>query len=82
MTRIEPTTAEPVALAKGDPARLARHGEVMRRWPQRTLAVFIAHRVDGMTFAEVAVATGLSVRQVRRSMRDAIRRIAKEARDE
>ncbi len=64
----------------GVPLERDRH-EVMRAWlrklPARTLTVFIAHRVEGKTYAEIAVELGIGEWRVRWHMRKAIRHILK-----
>jgi RNA polymerase sigma-70 factor (ECF subfamily) len=59
---------------------LARYEAVLRRLPERTLAIFCAHRVDGKSYAQIAAETGLSERRVRNIMCDAIRRIVRDIR--
>lgn len=57
-----------------------RHA-VMRVWlrklPERTLMVFIAHRVEGKPYAEIARELGIGEWRVRRHMRRAVRHILK-----
>jgi len=57
-----------------------RHA-VMRAWlrklPERTLMVFIAHRVEGKPYAEIAAELGIGEWRVRWHMRKAIRHILK-----
>ena len=54
---------------------------VMRAWlrklPERTLMVFIAHRVEGKSYAEIAAERGIGEWRVRWHMRRAIRHIMK-----
>lgn len=40
--------------------------------PRLTCEVFLAHRIDDLSYAEIAEITGLSVRQVERRMADAL----------
>ncbi len=69
------TIAEP-----GVPLERDRHA-VMRAWlrklPERTLMVFIAHRVEGKSYAEIAAELGIGEWRVRWHMRKAIRHILK-----
>ncbi len=64
----------------GVPLERDRHA-VMRVWlrklPERTLMVFIAHRVEGQSYAEIAAELGIGEWRVRRHMRRAIRHIVK-----
>jgi DNA-directed RNA polymerase specialized sigma24 family protein len=57
-----------------------RHA-VMRAWlrklPERTLMVFIAHRVEGKSYVEIAAELGIGEWRVRWHMRRAIRHILK-----
>ena len=56
-----------------DDAELLRRLErAIRTVPRRTREVFLAHRLDDMSYAEIAQRTGLSVRQVERHMARAI----------
>ena len=62
-----------------DDAELLRRLErAIRTVPRRTREVFLAHRLDDMSYAEIAQRTGLSVRQVERHMARAIHRLCKE----
>ena len=62
------------------PLECDRHA-VMRVWlrklPERTLMVFIAHRVEGKAYAEIAAELGIGEWRVRWHMRKAIRHILK-----
>jgi len=49
-----------------------RMERAMRTLPRRTREVFLAHRVDDMSYREIAERTGLSVREVERHMTRAI----------
>jgi len=64
----------------GVPFERDRHA-VMRAWlrklPERTLMVFIAHRVEGKSYAEIAAELGIGEWRVRWHMRRAIRHILK-----
>tara|TARA_R110000782_G_scaffold19165_5_gene52426 strand:- start:9740 stop:10144 length:405 start_codon:yes stop_codon:yes gene_type:complete len=64
----------------GAPLERDRHA-VMRVWlrklPERTLMVFIAHRVEGKAYAEIAAELGIGEWRVRWHMRKAIRHILK-----
>jgi DNA-directed RNA polymerase specialized sigma24 family protein len=55
------------------PDRLARMERALRAMPRRTRSIFLAHRVDGLSYACIAVATGLSQYRVERHMLAAIR---------
>ena len=45
---------------------------IMLRMPRLRRQIFIAHRLDGMAYVEIARGTGLTVRQVERHMARAI----------
>ncbi len=45
---------------------------------RRQRTVFIAHRVHGMSYGDIAERTGLTVRQVERQMAKAIYKLAKQ----
>jgi RNA polymerase sigma-70 factor (ECF subfamily) len=45
---------------------------IMRRMPRLTLEIFMAHRLDDMSYEEIARHTGLTVRQIERHMAHAI----------
>ena len=64
----------------GAPLERDRHA-VMRVWlrklPERTLIVFIAHRVEGKSYAEITAELGIGEWRVRWHMRRAIRHILK-----
>lgn len=51
---------------------LARMEAALLTLPRLTREVFLAHRIDDLSYAEIAEITGLSVRQVERRMADAI----------
>ena len=56
-----------------DDAELLRRLErAMRKVPRKTREVFLAHRLDDMSYNEIAERTGLSVRDVERHMARAI----------
>ena len=46
--------------------------------PERQRDIFLAHRVHGMTYGEIADRAGLSVRQVERHMAKALYKLAKQ----
>jgi DNA-directed RNA polymerase specialized sigma24 family protein len=64
----------------GVPLERDRHA-VMRAWlrklPERTLMVFLAHRVEGKSYAEIAAELRIGEWRVRWHMRRAIRHIVK-----
>lgn len=51
---------------------LRRLEAAMLRLRPRTREIFVAHRIDGMTYAEIAVRTGLSVKGVEKQMSKAL----------
>lgn len=54
------------------PDEIARLERVMRAMAVLTREIFLAHRLDGYSYAKIADVTGLSVRQVERHMAKAI----------
>jgi RNA polymerase sigma-70 factor (ECF subfamily) len=54
----------------------------MLKLPRSTREIFLAHRLDDMSYQEIADRTGLSVRQVERHMAKAIWRLCRELDDE
>ena len=44
----------------------------MMRLRPRTREIFMAHRIDGMTYAEIAERTGLTVKGVEKQMSKAL----------
>jgi RNA polymerase sigma-70 factor (ECF subfamily) len=52
--------------------------EAVAAMPRRQREVFLAHRLDGLSYAEIARRTGLSVRQVERQMVRAIAKLCKQ----
>lgn len=51
---------------------LARMEAALLTLPRLTREVFLAHRIDDLSYAEIAEITGLSARQVERRMADAL----------
>jgi hypothetical protein len=54
----------------------------MLKLPRSTREIFLAHRLDDMSYLEIADRTGLTVRQIERHMAKAIYRLCKELDDE
>ena len=63
-----------------DPARTEKAKAALARMPKRTLDIFIANQVEGLSYVEIARREGLFLWQVRRHMLRAIRIIACEMR--
>ncbi len=61
-----------------DPGLLRRMETAMMNMPKRQRHIFIAHRVHGMSYRDIAERTGLTVRQVERQMAKAIYKLAKQ----
>lgn len=63
-----------------DPERdmLGRLEAAMRRLKPRTREIFLAKRLDGMNYAEIARRTGLSVRRLERHVAKALATIDRE----
>jgi RNA polymerase sigma-70 factor (ECF subfamily) len=55
---------------------------IMLRLPRLTREIFMAHRLDGMPFDEIARRTGLTIRQVERHIARAIVIIDRDMYDE
>jgi len=51
---------------------LRRLDQLLARLPVRTREIFLAHRIDGYTYGEIAARTGLSVKTVEKHMSRAI----------
>lgn len=61
------------------PQELAQRMEAaIRRMPPRTRTIFLAHRLDGLTYEEIGRRTGLTVHQVERHMASAITKLDRE----
>lgn len=61
-----------------DPNRLARLEAAVRALPAIEREVFLAVRLDGMSYAEIAERTGLSPRAVERKFAKALARLVRE----
>ena len=57
---------------------LRRLEEAVAAMPAKQREIFLAHRLDDMTYAEIASRTGLSVRQVERQMARAVYKLCKQ----
>lgn len=55
-----------------DPAELARLDHAMRRVPRRQREIFLAVRLDSLSYSEIAERTGLTVTQVERLFADGL----------
>jgi RNA polymerase sigma-70 factor (ECF subfamily) len=55
-----------------DPELLKKLERAMLKLPRPTREIFLAHRLDDMSYQEIADRTGLSVREVERHMARAI----------
>lgn len=65
-----------------DPELLKKLERAMLKLPRSTREIFLAHRLDGMSYREIANRTGLTVRQVERHMAKALYRVCRELDDE
>lgn len=54
---------------------LRRVEAAMQRLPRKTREIFMAHRLEGLTYAEIAERTGLSVKAVEKQMSKALARL-------
>ena len=70
----KPAETEPL-----DPETLARLERAVRALPRTTREIFLAHRLDGYSYAEIADITGLSVEKVRRHMAKALYQLSRYA---
>ncbi|NML05963.1 sigma factor-like helix-turn-helix DNA-binding protein [Sphingomonas sp. G-3-2-10] len=59
-----------------DETPLQRIERVVSRLDRTTREIFLAHRLDDMSYTEIAERTGLSVKQVESRMAKAMRRLA------
>lgn len=55
-----------------DPEFLERLNQAIATLPRRDREIFLAHRVDGLSYQEIASRTGLSVRRVERHIARAL----------
>lgn len=55
-----------------DPVTLKRMERAVRKLPRLQREIFLAARLDGMSYAEIAERTGLSVGQVEREIAKAL----------
>ena len=58
-----------------DKTPLQRMERLLSRLGRTTREIFLAHRLDDMSYTEIAERTGLSVREVERRMAKAMRRL-------
>ena len=61
-----------------DPDLLRRLEEAMLNIPKLQREIFMAHRLDDMSYGEIARRTGLTVRQVERHMARALYKLDKQ----
>lgn len=79
--------ADEVTLASHDPVAALEARDMLQRLEQavarlepRTREIFLAHRIDGFTYSQIAARTGLSVKTVEKHMSRAIAYIARHVR--
>lgn len=81
--RVERAVGPSTSPAPGDyhgpvhPDELAKMERAMLSLPRMTRAIFLAVRLDGYSYDDIATVTGLSQRQIARRMRTAIRRLGR-----
>lgn len=63
-----------------DPDLIRRLEGAMRALPRLQREIFMAHRLDGLSYAEIARRTGLRVDHVERHVARAIRRLDRQSR--
>lgn len=75
---------EDVEVGGGDPVAAAEARDILAhieaivmRLPVRTREIFLAHRIDGYSYTEIAARTGLSVKTVEKHMSRAIGYVAR-----
>lgn len=68
-----PTQADGIELAETQ----ERYRTAVAALPERTRAVFLLHRVDGLSYKEIAAELGISIRTVEWHVAEAILRIGK-----
>lgn len=61
-----------------NPELLRRLEEAIASMPRVQREIFLAHRLDDLSYAEIAQRTGLSVKQVERQMARAIYKLCKQ----
>jgi RNA polymerase sigma-70 factor (ECF subfamily) len=61
-----------------DAELLRRLEDAVASMPRKQREIFLAHRLDDMSYAEIARRTGLSVQQVERQMARAIYKLCKQ----
>ena len=61
-----------------DAETMARACRALERMPARTFAIFVASRVEGLSYAEIAEREHIALWRVRRHMLRAVRIIARE----
>ena len=61
-----------------DPEKLRRLEQAFRKLPKLQREVFLARRLDGLSYGEIAYLTGLAVPYVERQMAKAIYKLAKQ----
>jgi RNA polymerase sigma-70 factor (ECF subfamily) len=66
----------PFQRRRRDETPLQRIERVVSRLDRTTREIFLAHRLDAMSYTEIAERTGLSVKQVERRVAKAMRRLA------
>jgi RNA polymerase sigma-70 factor (ECF subfamily) len=61
-----------------DPELLRRMEIAIMNMPKKQRDIFLAHRVHGLSYGEIAHRTGLTVRQVQRHMARALYKLSKQ----
>lgn len=69
----EPTDSRPPG-----PEYVKRLEKAVARLPRTTREIFLAHRLDGMSYPEIAGRTGLSIREIERHMAKAMYKLCTE----
>jgi len=70
--RTRGVNAQPQEKSEVDPAEVDRVYDALRRLPRRQRAIFLAIRIDDLSYAEIAEQTGLSLAGVEKHFARAI----------
>lgn len=76
--------AEDVSISDGDPVAVLEARDILTRLEAtmallepRTREIFLAHRIDGFSYGEIAARTGLSIKTVEKHMSRAIAHVSR-----
>lgn len=63
---------------KHDPELRRRYDAALANMPRKQREIFLAHRLEDMSYAEIASRTGLTIRQVEQQMARAMYKLCKQ----